>query len=139
MKFREHRTLFLLATAAWILLWLGGWPHYYQQYSMLTMAVLSVLLSVVFALIGVAALMRVASDRRPAVAFWLSFYFTVPFALYDGWYCGVHLDRGLAYLHEYWYLTVFYGSLWLTFLPIAWVLNGRRTKRKFPVGRPEHS
>jgi hypothetical protein len=35
----------------------------------------------------------------------------------------VYLGHGAEYLLSYWYLTVYYFSLWLTFIPIAHLLN----------------
>jgi hypothetical protein len=53
----------------------------------------------------------------------------VPFAIYDWLYCGIHLGHGADYVWTYWYLSVFYLSIWLTFLPVAWLLNrGRRAE-----------
>ena len=57
--------------------------------------------------------------------FWLSLYYTVPFAALDAAYCGWYLGRGPGFLAEYWYLTVFYVTPWLTFMPTAWLLQRR--------------
>lgn len=48
------------------------------------------------------------------------------FAILDWLYCGVYLKHGTAFLSQYWYLTVFYFTPWLTFVPTALLL--RRTR-----------
>jgi hypothetical protein len=58
-------------------------------------------------------LKRVPSKRRMSLALWIAFYFTVPLAAYDYLYCGLVLDRGIGFLWEYWYLTVYYVIPWL--------------------------
>ena len=54
-----------------------------------------------------------------AIAMWMSFYFTVPFALLDWIYCGVYLGHGAAFLRLYWYLTAFYFIPWALWLPMS--------------------
>ncbi len=58
-------------------------------------------------------------------AIWISFYYTVPFALLDTLYCGLYLGGGASYLYKFWYLTVFYFTPWLTFPPTALLLRRR--------------
>jgi ABC-type transporter Mla subunit MlaD len=43
---RKHFSLFLSAVCVWAAFWLAGLPSYYQQYSVVTMAVATNLLSV---------------------------------------------------------------------------------------------
>lgn len=62
-------------------------------------------------------------SRRKPLAFWLSFYFTVPLMLLDYAYCGLYLGHGWSFLLTYWYLTAFYVIPWLILLPIANVLT----------------
>lgn len=120
---RRHFALLLQATVVWAGFWLAGLPDYYRQYSDRTLGVLCTLLSVVFCLYAV----YVLSPRKPAsrmpLAIWMSFYYCVPFVIYDGLYCGLYLGHGAVYLGLYWYLTVFYVSVWPTFLLTAWLLN----------------
>lgn len=123
MSARKHLILLLQSSLVWLLFWLIGLPDYYQQYSLVTLGILNTMLSLVFCLYALLTLLRSRPERRMSRAFWLSFYYTVPFALYDWWYCGLHLGHGAGYLSVYWYLTVFYVSLWLTFMPTAYVLN----------------
>jgi hypothetical protein len=124
MTSSRHLSLFAQAVAAWFGFWLAGLPHYYQQYSTLALAVASVLLSVAISLAAILLLRRGSDASRRRRAFWYAFYFTVPFAALDTLYCGWWLGRGAAYLHEYWYLTVFYLTPWLTFPPTARLLQG---------------
>jgi hypothetical protein len=62
-------------------------------------------------------------SSRLSVAVRLCIYYTVPFAALDAWYCGIHLGHGAGFLHKYWYLSVFYITPWLTFIPIAMLLG----------------
>lgn len=122
---RRHLSLLAQAVAIWIGFWLAGLPHYYQQYSTVALALASIVLSVAISLAAIALLRRGSDATRPRRAFWYAFYYTVPFAALDTLYCGWWLGRGAAYLHEYWYLTVFYLTPWLTFPPTARLLHGR--------------
>lgn len=115
--------MFVQATLVWVAFWLAGLPDYYRQYSDRTLGVLCTLLSVAFCLYALALLLPRRPESRMPIAFWMSFYYSVPLAIYDGLYCGVHLGHGAQDLWTYWYLSVFYVSLWLTFVPIAWLLN----------------
>ena len=125
MKPAAHVRFLAIAAAAWALFWVIGLPSYYQQYSRTTMIVVcAVLIPPVFA-IAYAVLKRVAPERRMTVAAWLSFYFTIPLALYDYLYCGVYLGYGVNFLIVFWYLTVFYIVPWIVLPAIAVVLNAR--------------
>jgi hypothetical protein len=107
----------------WALFWLAGLPGYYQQYSQVTMAVFCILVSVAVSLAALVILLRGRSEARLRRALWISLYFTVPFAILDWLYCGVYLGQGADFLFRYWYLTVFYFTPWLTFLPTALLLR----------------
>lgn len=123
MPLRLHLIILAQAVVAWGAFWVAGWPRYYQQYSTLAMGAACTVLSVLISLAALYILARTRPERRRALALWLSFYYTVPFALLDTLYCAIHLGRGAAYLHEYWYLTVFYFTPWITFPPTAWILD----------------
>lgn len=128
MSPRHHLTLLLQAIGGWGVFWLAGWPSYYQQYSVITMAIASILLSVVISLAAIVVLRGGRDDTRRKRAFWLSVYFTLPFAALDALYCGWYLGHGAGFLSRYWYLSIFYVTPWLTFLPTA-VLLGPRSAR----------
>ena len=123
MRLHSHFKLLAQAIVVWFGFWLLGLPDYYQQYSAAAVGIGVVILSVATSLLCLLVLLRVSSKRRFIVAFWLSFYFTIPFAVLDTWYCGIYLGHGSSYLWVYWYLTVFYVSPWLTFLPSAVLLQ----------------
>jgi hypothetical protein len=129
MSVRGHALLLAQAATAWFAFWLLGLPAYYQQYSTVALAVACTVLSVVIALAAVAVLRRGTSRRsRVRRAFWLSVYYTVPLALLDTWYCGFYLWHGTSYLWKYWYLTVFYFTPWVTFIPVAVLLGNEPEK-----------
>ena len=123
MGFTKHFALLLQSSSLWLLFWLIGLPDYYQQYSPVVMGVLCTLLSVALSLFAVFMLIRSREEIRMSRACWLSFYYTIPFALYDALYCGWYLGLGLEFLSSHWYLTVFYFSLWLTFIPTAYLID----------------
>jgi hypothetical protein len=123
MTLRKHLTLLLQAVIVWGLFFVAGWPDYFQQYSALVLGVGSVLISVLISLAAVWVLARSRENVRLSRAFWLSVYFTIPFAILDTLYCGIRLDLGPAYLAKYWYLSVFYFTPWLTFIPTALLLR----------------
>jgi hypothetical protein len=68
-------------------------------------------------------LRRVARRHRMSMALWIAFYFTLPLAVYDWLYCGLVLGRGIGFLWEYWYLTVYYAIPWLLAPAIALLVN----------------
>lgn len=113
----------------WTAFWLAGLPAYYQQYSQVTMAVACILISIAISLWAILVLGRGRPETKLCRAAWISFYFTVPFAILDWLYCGIYLEHGSAFLFGYWYLTVFYFTPWLTFIPTALLL---RRVQKFP-------
>ncbi len=128
MTAKKHFALFLQASLVWAAFWLAGLPGYYQQYSQLLLAVGSILLSVLISLAAIFVLLRARVETRMSRAFWLSFYYTLPFAVYDTLYCGVYLGHGADYLSGYWYLTVFYITPWFTFMPTAYLLGAPNKK-----------
>lgn len=118
---------------AWALFWVIGLPSYYQQYSRATMIVVCVVLTPLIIPITFIVLRPVRREKRLSRALWLSFYFTVPIALYDWLYCGLYLGYGLRFLAVFWYLTVFYIVPWILLPATAGVMNatGERSSR-FP-------
>lgn len=122
---RRHLGLLFQGTGAWLVFWVAGLPDYYRQYSTVVMAVASILLSVAISLAAIAILRRSSPAHRLSRAFWLSVYYTVPFILLDTAYCGWYLGLGAQYLVSYWYLTIFYVTPWLTFMPTALLLKER--------------
>jgi hypothetical protein len=114
----------------WALFWLAGLPGYYQQYSQVTMAVVCIFISVAVSLGALVILLRGRPETRLRRAVWISFYYTVPFAILDWLYCGVYLENGIAFLVRYWYLTVFYFTPWLTFVPTALLLRRVQDTRR---------
>jgi ABC-type glycerol-3-phosphate transport system permease component len=128
MKPVHHVKLLLQGVFVWAAFWVAGLPSYYQQYSSLAMGVGCTILSVAISLAALYVLSRARAETRMSRALWISFYYTVPFAVLDTLYCGVYLQHGASYLHKYWYLTVFYLTPWLTFPPTAWLLRDLRRK-----------
>jgi hypothetical protein len=128
VKLRKHILLLLQAVTVWTAFWLAGLPSYYQQYSTVALAVGCVLLSVAISLAAIFVLRNLRDETRMSRALWLSFYYTIPFAILDAIYCGWYLGHGSGFLVRYWYLSVFYVTPWLTFVPTALLLPSRPTK-----------
>jgi hypothetical protein len=125
---RKHLQLLTQGLLIWAGFWLLGLPHYYQQYSPASLGVACTILSVVISLAALHILLH--SQNRPARALWCSVYYTVPLMVLDTLYCGLYLGHGAGYLARYWYLTVFYVTPWLTFIPTE-----RLLRRMSPPGR----
>jgi hypothetical protein len=128
MSPRKHVTLLLQALGGWGAFWLAGLPSYYQQYSVLALAIACVLLSVAISLAAIVVLRGGRDETRRSRAFWLSVYFTLPFAVLDALYCGWYLGHGAGFVSRYWYLSIFYVTPWLTFVPTAVLLGPRPAK-----------
>lgn len=125
MSPKRHLTTLLQATVVWFAFWVLGLPDYYQQYSQVGIAIGSIVLSVLISLSAVWFLRYGRDENRVQRAVWISFYYSVPLAIYDYLYCGVYLGHGAGYIAKYWYLSVFYVTVWLTFPPTAFLLNGK--------------
>src|SRR4051812_4430007 len=126
MRTSGHLRLVALAVLVWAVFWIGGLPQYYQQYSFTTLLIFSVLLAPLIAFAGFKVIGRVRAERRAQLGLWLSFYFTVPFAILDYLYCGLFLGHGWEFLRRFWYLTVYYVIPWFIFVPIGlWLARSR--------------
>ena len=108
---------------AWLLFWLGGLPHYYRQYSTVTMILFDLVLLPPIWLIVYSRIKRTEGRKYFVASVWLSFYITVPLFLYDLLYCGYYLSRGINFLWEYWYLSVYYLLPWLIFPVTGWIIE----------------
>ena len=121
----RHLGLLVQGSLCWAAFWICGLPAYYQQYSPVLLGIGCILITVATGLAAIAVLIRSSPDRRLERALWVSFYFTVPFAVFDSLYCGLYLGHGIAFLGTYWYLSVFYLVPWLVFPPTALLLRPR--------------
>lgn len=119
----KHLNLLIQSIVIWALFWIGGWPDYYQQYSPQVLGVACTIISVLISLAAIRILQRSRPENRRARAFWCSVYYTLTFAVLDTLYCGVYLGHGAQYLTQYWYLSVFYVTPWLTFMPTEVLLR----------------
>ena len=126
MSATKHRRLLFQSIFIWLIFWLLGLPGYYQQYSAPALGVACTVLSVLICLAALRILLRSRPENRAARAFWCSVYYTTTFAVLDTLYCGVYLGHGSRYVAQYWYLTVFYVTPWITFIPIERLLRSRR-------------
>lgn len=88
------------------------------------MAIFVTVILVPISAVAFFVLKRVKPCRRMTLALWLSFYFTVPLALYDFLYCGLYLGEGMKFLLTYWYLTIYYVIPWVL-LPLVGVRLNR--------------
>jgi hypothetical protein len=113
MNKRYHIRLWILATGVWAGFLALGLPDYYQQYSSRLMLGFEVALVLPFSIVLYVVLKRAPARRRMSLARWIAFYFTVPLAVYDYLYCGLVLGRGVGFLWEFWYLTVYYVIPWV--------------------------
>ncbi len=126
MTMQSHIRTFLIATVVWAVFWIAGLPSYYQQYSNLLMIWFDSLLLIPIATIVYFVLKRLRPERRPTIALWLAFYFTVPLAIYDWLYCGLYLGHGVQFITRYWYLSVYYVIPWVLLPLMVLLLNRMR-------------
>jgi hypothetical protein len=128
MTRRGHIRLFLIATVVWALFLIGGMPSYYKQYSTLCMVLFDIVVLLPITAVVYLVLRGVRQERRLQVSVWIAFYFTLPLAIYDWLYCGVHLGHGMQFLIRYWYLSVYYIIPWVLMPMVALVLNHRSAR-----------
>lgn len=126
MRSSSHIRLLALGLLCWLLFWVLGLPAYYQEYSTVTMLGVSAVVTLGIVVVGLFVLRRTRPERRLTLAFWISFYFTVPLAVADFLYCGIYLGLGLHFFAQYWYLTAFYIIPWLVMVPLAWLVHDAR-------------
>jgi hypothetical protein len=119
MRTGAHLRLAILAVILWAAFFVGGLPHYDQQYGFAVQAGGSALLVPIIGLAGGRVIVQARAERRRTLALWLSFYATVPFLILDVCYCGVYLGLGAGFLRSHWYLTIFYVIPWLLFVPVG--------------------
>jgi len=62
-----------------------------------------------------------------------AFYGSVPLVIYDYLFIGKYLNKGMAFLTDYWYLTVFYFIPWAV-VPFAGYAIERKRSRTTPPG-----
>ena len=130
MPIRSHFGILLIATVVWAGFWLAGLPSYYQQYSKLAMIWFVSLVLIPIGAVAYVFLKRLRPERRLTIGCWLAFYFTVPLAVYDWLYCGLHLGHGAGFIARYWYLSVYYAIPWILLPLTALLLNHTRTGKK---------
>lgn len=128
MSPKRHLNLLVQAIVAWAIFFAIGWPDYFQQYSTVAMACASVLLQALIGAWATWVLGKVAPEKRLKTAVWYAIYFSVPLAVCDALYCGVHLGLGNGYFIRFWYLTVFYFSVWVALIPTALVMAKARER-----------
>lgn len=130
MRKRGHIRLLMIATLVWAAFWAGGLPSYYQQYSTKFMVIFDLVALLLIAGVVYFVLRRARHNRRPKLALWLAFYFTVPLAIYDWLYCGIYLGHGMGFIVRFWYLSVYYAIPWIMFPLVARAI-GSDWSRKF--------
>ena len=118
MDRKLHIKFLVTVTAVWFAFWLGGLPDYYRQYSFMFMLVMDVLLLLPIGAV-IYLLIKKEKGNKIHLALWLSFYFTVPFFIYDYLYCGIYLNHGLEFMVSYWYLTFYYVAPWVLCVPMG--------------------
>jgi hypothetical protein len=123
MSKKSHVRIFIIATLVWFFFFLVGVPDYYLQYSTRSMVWFVILLLIPISVIIYAIFRQISRQRRLTISLWYAFYFTIPLAVYDGFYCGLYLGYGLKFLTVFWFLSIFYLIPWLLFPLIASLLN----------------
>jgi hypothetical protein len=118
MNTKRHFKIFTMASLVWGIFWLIGLPRYYQQYSFYFMLIFDLALVFPLALL-IYSVLKKERTNKINLAFWLAFYFTVPFLIYDYLYCGFYLNHGISFINKYWYLSIYYIIPWLLCLPIG--------------------
>lgn len=127
-----HLKALLWSLVAWAVFWLIGWPNYYRQYTdraLVAMVVAAAPFFFAAALWTMAKVMKIRACSRLQASFWVSFYGSAPFLIFDWLYCGVYLGRGVAFFSIYWYLTIYYVLPWIALPPAA--LAWDRALKKF--------
>jgi len=120
---KNHFRIFVIAALAWFLFLLAGMPDYYLQYSNHSLILFVTLLLMPISVIIYFVLTPLGIERRPAIAFWYAFYFTIPLAIYDSIYCGLYLGYGIRFIGVFWFLSIYYLIPLALFPMIAKLLN----------------
>jgi hypothetical protein len=57
-----------------------------------------------------------------------AFYGSVPLVIYDYIFIGKYLNKGMAFLTDYWYLTVFYFVPWAVIPLVGYAIERKRSR-----------
>jgi hypothetical protein len=130
MTLKNHLYLLYLTTTFWTWFFLGGlWTNYYQDLSFTNAVLLGVLLpSSILVLTGKGLLKSIAKSNYFKVAIICATYFTVVLMTYDFIYLKLYLGKGIHYLIDYWYLTIFSPIAYLILLPMGYNLDKQSKK-----------
>ncbi len=132
IEIKHHLFLLCLTTTLWVFFLLGGlWSEYYQTWPFLkTLLIVNIIPGIALIPIGYYVLKFIIGHDYYAAAIWGSFYGSIPLVLYDYLYIAVHLNKGMAFLTSYWYLTVFYFIPWLVLPVVAHYIVKQNAKNK---------
>lgn len=137
---KKHFSMLLTAIIAWLLNWWeGSFSNHYLDWSLnmkiirLTNVVLLIWPITFFVLRS-----QSTNDERLKDACLLAIYFSFIFILFDFLYLGISKGRGLGYIREYWFSSVFYPIFWMEMPLIGWFMK-RKGKETLILRRAERS
>ena len=130
IKLRNHLDIFYLVTSFWTFFLLGGlWSEYYQTWSFVqTLIFVDLIPAIAMILIGPSLIKRFSIEKPIFAGFFVAFYFSIPFLVYDYIYIFLYLNKSYIYLIDYWYLTFFSIIPWINFPLTGYYLNKKKAR-----------
>jgi hypothetical protein len=128
MTIRNHVTLLLVTSLAWLGFYLLGIPsNYFTEWTLRELILLNlVTFFAVVPLIGLLVLVFMGGDYL-RTALWMAFYASVPLFTYDFIIEGVIHGEGFRYLVSHWYLTLGYVLVWIELPLLGLALKSLKT------------
>ncbi len=124
---KKHVAMLLTAIGAWLLNWWeGSFSEHYLNWS-LNMKLVR-LTNVVLLILALAAVFLHTQSKKDTSfkdSVLLTAYFSFTFMILDFLYLGISKGKGLSYITEYWFTTVFYPIFWLEIPLIGLFIQGR--------------
>ena len=121
IELKHHLLIFCMATTMWTFYLLGGLSsEYYQTWPFWkSLVVVNIIPSILLIPLGYYVLKHIVQHHYMRTSLIIAFYGSIPLVIYDILYIGLHLNKGLFFFKDYWYLTVFYFVPWVIFPLIA--------------------
>ncbi len=120
VELKHHLLLFCLPTTLWTFYLLMGLPsEYFQTWPPLrTLIVVDLVPALLLVPLSYWLLKHVIGHSFVRAALLASFYASLPLLVYDWIYIAGHLEKGVGFFADYWYLTAFYFVPWIV-IPIV--------------------
>ncbi len=122
---KKHFLMIAVSIICWLLnYWMGIYSNHYQAWT-LDMKIIR-LTNIPLILFPITCfLLRHYSDMNNYIkdSCFLALYLSFAFILFDFYYLAAAKNHGAGYLHDYWFVTLFYPLFWLVVPTTGWIMK----------------